>query len=278
MKNISNKKNGFTLLEVIISMAIIAILSVGIYNGYRLLIKVTKIGEVKQSISINAKKDFENINSSIVLKEIENTLSFNLDVKTIDLPGNIDNEKFETKLYLDSNYNIIENENGSRYTEIINIDKVKGKVEETNFYVNVDLDKKNSYINDPLNIEVNNGNITDDIFNIIIKEDDEGNIKVNNYDYKDNIIIDLSKISSSNDIKIIVSNEIEIIPNIYIKSNSNLNIDFKVVNGTVSKKTYKSSSYEKSILYNITIKIFDNTDNTCIFEGSNRVSIPITLN
>ena len=37
MKNISNKKSGFTLLEVIISIAIIAILSVGIYNGYMLL-------------------------------------------------------------------------------------------------------------------------------------------------------------------------------------------------------------------------------------------------
>mgnify|MGYP001061461263 FL=1 len=34
MKNISKKKSGFTLLEVIISIAIISILSVGIYNGY----------------------------------------------------------------------------------------------------------------------------------------------------------------------------------------------------------------------------------------------------
>ena len=277
MKNILKKKSGFTLIEVIMSIAIIAILSVGIYNGYILLIKFTKSGEVKQSISISAKKDFENINSSIILKEIEDTLSFNLGSENIELSGNINNEKVETKLYLDSNYNIIENENGSRYTETISIDKVKGKIEETNSYVSVDLDKKISYIKDPLNIEVNNDNIKNDIFNIIFKEDDEGNKKVNTYDYKDNIILDLNNISS-NDIKIIVYNETEDKPNIYIKSKENLNIEFIVLKGTVSKKIYGSYNEEKSILCNITIKIFDNNDNNCIFEGINRVNVPIAQN
>ena len=93
MPNILKKKSGFTLIEVIMSIAIIAILSVGIYNGYILLIKFTKSGEVKQSISISAKKDFENINSSIILKEIEDTLSFNLGSENIELSGNINNEK-----------------------------------------------------------------------------------------------------------------------------------------------------------------------------------------
>ncbi|MGG7153528.1 prepilin-type N-terminal cleavage/methylation domain-containing protein, partial [Clostridium neonatale] len=91
MKNISKKKSGFTLLEVIISIAIISILSVGIYNGYMLLVKVTKSGEARQAIAINGKKSFESISSSITLKEVEGeeSLSFNLDEKNIKLPGNI---------------------------------------------------------------------------------------------------------------------------------------------------------------------------------------------
>ncbi|WP_307993348.1 prepilin-type N-terminal cleavage/methylation domain-containing protein [uncultured Clostridium sp.] len=280
MKNISKKKSGFTLLEVIISIAIISILSVGIYNGYMLLVKVTKSGEIRQVIAINGKKSFESISSSIKLKEVEGeeSLSFNLDEKNIKLPGNIDTEKFDTKLYLDNNYNIIENENGSRYTEIITINKVKGKIDGTDSYVNVDLDKKISNIDNPLDIDVDYDDLTDDIFNIYIEEDKEGNIKVNNNSYKDNIILNLSRLTSSNNIKINVSNETENIPNIYIKSKDNLNIDFKVTKGTVSKKIYKSSSDEKSILYNVNIKIVDNTDNTCIFEGNNRISIPITQN
>ncbi|CAI3208097.1 prepilin-type N-terminal cleavage/methylation domain-containing protein [Clostridium neonatale] len=280
MKNISKKKSGFTLLEVIISIAIISILSVGIYNGYMLLVKVTKSGEARQAIAINGKKSFESISSSITLKEVEGeeSLSFNLDEKNIKLPGNIDTEKFDTKLYLDNNYNIIENENGSRYTEIITINKVKGKIDGTDSYVNVDLDKKISNIDNPLDIDVDYDDLTDNIFNIYIEEEKEGNIKVNNNSYKDNIILNLSRLTSSNNIKINVSNETENIPNIYIKSKDNLNIDFKVTKGTVSKKIYKSSSDEKSILYNVNIKIVDNTDNTCIFKGNNRISIPITQN
>lgn len=280
MENISKKKSGFTLLEVIVSTAMIAILSVAIYNGYMLLVKVTKSGEVKQAIAINGKKDFESINSSIVLKKIEDeeSLSFNLGEKNIKLSGNIDTEKFDTKLYLDNNYNITENEDGSRYTEIITINKVKGKIDETDSYVNVDLDKKISHIDNPLDMDVDYDDLTDDIFYIYINEDKEGNIKVNNNSYKDNIILNLSNLTSSNNIKINVSNETENIPNIYIKSKDNLNIDFKVTKGTVSKKIYKSSTDEKSILYNINIKIVDNTDNTCIFEGNNRVSIPINQN
>ncbi|CAI3569654.1 type II secretion system protein [Clostridium neonatale] len=188
MKNISKKKSGFTLLEVIVSTAIIAILSVAIYNGYMLLVKVTKSGEVKQAIAINGKKDFESINSSIVLKKIEDeeSLSFNLGEKNIKLPGNIDTEKFDTKLYLDNNYNITENEDGSRYTEIITINKVKGKIDETDSYVNVDLDKKISHIDNPLDMDVDYDDLTDDIFYIYINEDKEGNINLYNNSYKDN--------------------------------------------------------------------------------------------
>ena len=65
-------------------------------------------------------------------------------------------------------------------------------------------------------MDVDYDDLTDDIFYIYINEDKEGNIKVNNNSYKDNIILNLSNLTSSNNIKINVSNETENIPNIYI--------------------------------------------------------------
>ncbi|NRY59956.1 type II secretion system protein [Clostridium beijerinckii] len=50
------KKKGFTLLEVIISMTIISILSVGIYTGYMIMIRETKDGQAKQEAALEGKK------------------------------------------------------------------------------------------------------------------------------------------------------------------------------------------------------------------------------
>lgn len=50
------RKKGFTLLEVIISMAIISIVSVGIHTGYMIMIRQTKDGQVKQEAALEGKK------------------------------------------------------------------------------------------------------------------------------------------------------------------------------------------------------------------------------
>lgn len=50
------KENGFTLLEVVISLAVIAIISVGIYTGYIIMIRQTKDGQVKQEAALEGKK------------------------------------------------------------------------------------------------------------------------------------------------------------------------------------------------------------------------------
>ncbi len=61
MKKRSSKKDGFTLLEVVISMMLITILSVGVYNAYIMIIRNTKDGEVKQEAALVGKRIVEEI-------------------------------------------------------------------------------------------------------------------------------------------------------------------------------------------------------------------------
>lgn len=58
------RKRGFTLLEVIISMTIISIVSVGIYTGYMIMIRETKDGQVKQAAALEGKKVAEALEST----------------------------------------------------------------------------------------------------------------------------------------------------------------------------------------------------------------------
>lgn len=70
MKSNPKRREGFTLIEVIISMAIMAIISVGVYNAYLLLIRQTKDGEVKQTSTLIGKQLSEEIKSASGDKEI----------------------------------------------------------------------------------------------------------------------------------------------------------------------------------------------------------------
>lgn len=65
MKKSEIKKEGFTLLEVIISIALVMIISVAVYNGYIMVIKQTKAGQVKQQAALEGKKAIEEIQAAI---------------------------------------------------------------------------------------------------------------------------------------------------------------------------------------------------------------------
>jgi prepilin-type N-terminal cleavage/methylation domain-containing protein len=63
MNSNSKKSAGFGLIEVIISMAIFGVISIGVYNGYRIMIKQTKDGQVKQTSTLIGKEIVEGIKS-----------------------------------------------------------------------------------------------------------------------------------------------------------------------------------------------------------------------
>lgn len=107
MKKKCIKKNGFTLLEVIISMAIIGIISVGIYTGYMIMIRQTKDGQAKQEAALEGKKAAESLQST----------NFTVPGSSLTV-GNMTLEKDVTdyKRYLNNKYSDTE-DNGDRVTK-----------------------------------------------------------------------------------------------------------------------------------------------------------------
>ena len=81
MKNNSKKYGGFALIEVVICMAILSIISIGIYDGLMIIIKQTKSGQVKQAAALEGKKIIEAMQAT----------SFGVSGSELDLGNNLGN-------------------------------------------------------------------------------------------------------------------------------------------------------------------------------------------
>lgn len=146
MKKYLKKKNGFTLIEVVISMAIVAILSVGMYNAYLLLIKQTKDGEIKQTASLEGKKITEEIRSTIEDDKFD-VIDGDLNVGKIifkDIGG------IYTR-FLDENYHEVDR-SLAKYTETITLDETKantagGTTPAQVTYIILDKDQTENLLN-----------------------------------------------------------------------------------------------------------------------------------
>ncbi|WP_294406907.1 prepilin-type N-terminal cleavage/methylation domain-containing protein [uncultured Clostridium sp.] len=147
MKKNSRKKKGFTLIEIIISICVIAIISIGVYGAYMLIIHTIKKGEEKQTAALIGKQTIESIKGSTDGKSLDiasgdgditlNQISFNTNKDD-------DNVTFSDKtLYLDSQYEITGNQNDSRYTETITIEKAMAQdSEDDSIKTDISLDSK----------------------------------------------------------------------------------------------------------------------------------------
>jgi|GEM_PF-2924139 hypothetical protein len=79
MESNSRSREGTTLIEIVISMALLAIISISVYGAYMLLIKQTKGGQVKQTSTLIGKQISEEIKSALDNKDIgKGTSSFEL--------------------------------------------------------------------------------------------------------------------------------------------------------------------------------------------------------
>lgn len=166
MKSVCKKCDGSTLIEIVISMAIIAIISIGVYKGYLLLIKHTKEGEVKQTAALIGKKTVEEIKS---IKVFNGTL--NLDGNPITLSEDAITKSYTTPLHLDAEYKICDDQTNDDYLYIeeITLTPTENSESET-----ITIDKNN------ISNNISNNNILEDTLYL-------GKDKINGDYIRDNV-------------------------------------------------------------------------------------------
>lgn len=115
-------------------MAIIGIISIGVYNSYLLLIRNTKEGQVKQSAALEGKNIIESIKQTSEdgsLSILDGRLLLG-DIKMKSLL-NIDSDYGR---YLDGNFNVVDNKEEAKYIEKITINKTKAKINGNTIDIN----------------------------------------------------------------------------------------------------------------------------------------------
>lgn len=128
------------MVEIIISMALLAIISAGIYNGYILLIKQTKEGQVKQTAALTGKKTIEEIKSINSINKVSGNITLEQDNKNIVLSATGD----PYTLHLDKAFNICDDSNDYSYTEKITLKPVKDDKQDTSIDINNNSSNSNN--------------------------------------------------------------------------------------------------------------------------------------
>lgn len=115
-------------------MAIIGIISIGVYNSYLLLIRNTKEGQVKQSAALEGKNIIESIKQATEDGSLS-ILDGNLLLGDIEMKSLL-NINSEYGRYLDGNFNVVDNKEGAKYIEKITINKTKAKLNGNTIDIN----------------------------------------------------------------------------------------------------------------------------------------------
>jgi len=273
IKSNSKKRDGFGLIEVVISMAIMGIISMSVYSGYVLAIKHTKDGQVKQAAALEGKKVIEEIKSTDI--QLPTNSDGTINIGDINLKE-IDDTGVYTR-FLDGNFSDI-NETSAKYAEMVTISQTKTDRGYINFSDNQNMEANPNGINYELNIskEQPNNTIYDYIYegantkqplqgqneiivSLYLEKPDENNRIITIKDYKGvtilssgnlqfisgkvNISIDFNKYKQigSSVLKPVVINVYNLttdVPNVYVeKSNSpdlNLNVDVEIFKGQMN--------------------------------------------
>jgi prepilin-type N-terminal cleavage/methylation domain-containing protein len=285
MKNKSRKYEGFTLVEVVISMAIIAILSIAVYNGYLIIIKHTKSGQVKQMAALEGKKIIEQLQgSNFSIPNEDEPLKINDDIEL----KKDQNSTYRYERYLDGNYNSKDSdgkdigEGARKYTELVTIspttagtdgDKVTfnddGKDDNGADKCTVYIGKNSSgeYITDNPNNEStkltsqNEGNLNKTIISLYIdKKASENEETIAIKDYKGENLLSMTKeVSNStlyinlggygeadNDvIQINIYNKTTLAQNMCVEKTNNLNVNVQAYEGEINLYDNRASNTEE---------------------------------
>lgn len=291
MKHKSKKQDGFTLIELIISMAVVTILLASVYNGYRLMIKGTKDGQVKQTSTLIGNRVSEQI------KAVAENKIFVTNGTSVDLANNISLTKagsvdgrsiYESsdnqKLHFDENGELVSNANVNyRYIanvrlepktttggQAVFIEEVIGKTtpdgfENRNIYI-VKPENSSSKISDDEDESENSGEITQNgtikiniskSYDISMESSEFGNlVPTDNHidkNKKQEITIDFKYCTGN--IKIEVTNETKVPLNLFILNGKNVEIENE--KGTLHEYRRSELGSKMGTLYNVTLQIYD---------------------
>lgn len=295
MKSNSKKYNGFGLIEVIVSIAVIGIISLAIYTGYIFAVKNTKEGQVKQLSVLEGKKIIEEIKSQNIKLPVHDNDCLNIGdnialVKQGDVYTRFLNDKFQAK---DESGNDIP-ESSRKYAEELTITKTAiepnkdGSVDlkyyevPVNAYgINISNQIQNnsiqSFINEKLIPELEDQK--EIVLSLYVKDD--GKIEIKDFrgdsiklpveqvkadSGKINIVINFSGYEKRSnlplkevDINIYNENPSETL-NIYVQKSRDVKSDIKIFKGKMNLYDNRPENQQEADigeLYNIKVELMD---------------------
>lgn len=121
MKNNSKKHEGFTLIEVVICMAILSIISVALYDGFVIITKQIRAGQVKQSVALEGKNMLEKMKATdFVVPSVTTDAALKIDDQIeLQKEENDDGDIFYTR-YLKKDFSVCPRE-VSMYVEKVTL-------------------------------------------------------------------------------------------------------------------------------------------------------------
>lgn len=175
MKYNSKKRDGYGLMEVIISMSIVGIISIGVYNSFILAIKHTKAAKVKQEAALEGKKVIEEMKSSDI--ELPDSPNQSKNIGPIMITKIGSTNVYNSKIYLDEKFEPID-ETLAKYTEIVTMTPTQAKTvtnmdagevslnnssqvyntNDINYRIDIGREQSNGSINDYIYDGMINGN------------------------------------------------------------------------------------------------------------------------
>lgn len=313
MENDRAKKGGFTLLEVVISMAILSIMSVGIYNGYMIMIIQIKEGQVRQEATLEGKKILEEIQST--REENDITLSNN-QLSIGDTELTLDSNNVCTRfLEFDNDGFVQTTESAAKYIETITVTPTNGSINlNTNEDKNAESDKFyiskvnsqyyislysaddgrycDSKIPLPIKIEAEENKMEIYVYLETSSTENEQKIEIKDYqgklllsEIKKNLVINFNDYRESNGsvptnikIEINVYNKTSETSDVYIERQSELDVNIEPRKGSVNIHDDIIEEMEQKnvgTLYDIKVEIMKKEDNIALFTGYSQKNINI---
>lgn len=299
MKSNPKRNEGFTLIEVIISLAIIAIISAGVYNAYLLLISQTKDGEVKQVAALEGKEVLEEIKGTTFGK---NGSNYSIDLNGSSLIGSksdgiIKFSKGEDEEFVkEITFKRTQTEESKEDVE--SNDNQSSSLKGTGFfklYVAKNQDSLENYITDDPNVIESNGILADKNCKLIIfvyldQTSDENKYNIKIYDYKaqrffertnkdisKGLVMNFGKYKNSDgsvpsNVKINIYNRTANAHNIYIQKSAELNVEATIDEGEINLYNNRAEEgTEVGDLYDITVTV--RRDNDILFTGHSKQNI-----